>query len=424
MVWRPMALLRGAARRQASPTRPARPRRPRRLGLLMWKLTLSGDGHDTGIRFDPWLFRGGFFLTGLATLMVIAAVTHQRAMMGRLLGNPLFNWVGTRSYGLYLYHWPIYQIIRGQAGVPMTLAGSGSRHGPDPADHRGQLPLHRDADPPGPARRMAARRSPSTHRCGIQATPAPRRGSASSAPRWSASPGSASPWPTTSVSARSSATARPVDESMRTSRSTTVTPTIAPARPHLVGRRRRRTRRLGRRGRSTTVPPSTAPPTTVLQDIPTSRSASRSCSAPSPCSTPAGIKTVAEVSKGPTWELEQLQLAKTSTTSPMVSSSNWVPMERSTREQYEAVLAEVADVPRVVVHDRARHQSDGSPATTRSSAHFRRPTRTSSCSTGRPAPRRSPTTCRTMSTAVSTCSDDTAKQFYRDIILEALGLPT
>ena len=52
---------------------------------------------------------------------MIAAVTHQRRLMGRLLGNPVFNWVGTRSYGMYLYHWPIYQFIRGQAGVPMTL---------------------------------------------------------------------------------------------------------------------------------------------------------------------------------------------------------------------------------------------------------------------------------------------------------------
>jgi hypothetical protein len=32
----------------------------------------------------------------------------------------VFNYVGTRSYGLYLYHWPIYQIIRSQAGVPMS----------------------------------------------------------------------------------------------------------------------------------------------------------------------------------------------------------------------------------------------------------------------------------------------------------------
>jgi peptidoglycan/LPS O-acetylase OafA/YrhL len=122
MVWRPMALLRGPARdkgRQLDVLALAG------LGMLVFlvrNLTLSGDGVKTGIRFDPWLFRGGFFLTGLATLMVMAAVTHRRALMGRVLGNPIFNYVGTRSYGLYLYHWPIYQIIRGQAGVPMTRA--------------------------------------------------------------------------------------------------------------------------------------------------------------------------------------------------------------------------------------------------------------------------------------------------------------
>jgi hypothetical protein len=47
---------------------------------------------------------------------VVAAATHQRAFTGKLLGNPVLSWVGTRSYGLYLYHWPIYQIIRGEAG--------------------------------------------------------------------------------------------------------------------------------------------------------------------------------------------------------------------------------------------------------------------------------------------------------------------
>ncbi|HEX2784031.1 MAG TPA: acyltransferase, partial [Ilumatobacteraceae bacterium] len=120
MVWRPMALLRGRVRDKSRQLDLLALGGLAALGYLMWKLTLSGDGRQTGIRFNPWLFRGGFFLTGLATLMVIAAVTHQRALMGRLLGNPVFNWVGTRSYGMYLYHWPIYQIIRGQAGVMMT----------------------------------------------------------------------------------------------------------------------------------------------------------------------------------------------------------------------------------------------------------------------------------------------------------------
>ena len=30
-------------------------------------------------------------------------------------------WIGLRSYGLYLYHWPIFMIIRGVAGNPMTV---------------------------------------------------------------------------------------------------------------------------------------------------------------------------------------------------------------------------------------------------------------------------------------------------------------
>jgi hypothetical protein len=34
----------------------------------------------------------------------------------------VLNWIGTRSYGLYLYHWPIYQIIRTTAGARLTLA--------------------------------------------------------------------------------------------------------------------------------------------------------------------------------------------------------------------------------------------------------------------------------------------------------------
>jgi len=54
-------------------------------------------------------------------LMVTAAVTHSRTLTGKLLGNPVLLWVGTRSYGLYLYHWPIYQAIRKVAGNPLSV---------------------------------------------------------------------------------------------------------------------------------------------------------------------------------------------------------------------------------------------------------------------------------------------------------------
>ncbi len=123
MVWRPLAIMRGPMRG-----------RGRQLDLLavvgvagiaglMWVVHLADPALEilTGSRFDPWLFRGGIFLTGIFTLFVIAAVTHQRAAAGMLLGNPVLTWIGTRSYGLYLYHWPIYQIIRQEAGKTLNL---------------------------------------------------------------------------------------------------------------------------------------------------------------------------------------------------------------------------------------------------------------------------------------------------------------
>ncbi len=120
MVWRPLALMRGPMRRKGHLLDVIAVIGLGLLGLMMWKMNLSTDGDDFGSKFDPWLFRGGFFLTALVTLLVIAAVVHRQAFLGRLLGNPLFNWIGTRSYGLYLFHWPIYQIIR-KSGFDMTV---------------------------------------------------------------------------------------------------------------------------------------------------------------------------------------------------------------------------------------------------------------------------------------------------------------
>jgi peptidoglycan/LPS O-acetylase OafA/YrhL len=123
MVWRPVALMRGPMRNKNRQLDVLALCGIAALGYLFWTLHLADAAQNilTGSRFDPWLFRGGLLATGAATLMVIAAVTHQRSLAGVVLGNPLFNWIGTRSYGLYLYHWPIYQIIRKEAGVMMSL---------------------------------------------------------------------------------------------------------------------------------------------------------------------------------------------------------------------------------------------------------------------------------------------------------------
>ena len=117
MLWRPMAIMRSPLRDKG-----------KRLdvlavvALLVLLVFFATMYLEKGREYNPWLFRGGMFLTGVLTLVLIAAASHQGAATGRLLGNRLFVWVGTRSYGLYLYHWPVYQIIRKQANIELSIA--------------------------------------------------------------------------------------------------------------------------------------------------------------------------------------------------------------------------------------------------------------------------------------------------------------
>jgi hypothetical protein len=84
------------------------------LAYMMWTF------HDVvfvaetgGIRgYDP-LFQGGFLLVGVATCAIITAAVHPQSFMGNaVLGNPVFTYLGRRSYGLYLFHWPVFQLYR------------------------------------------------------------------------------------------------------------------------------------------------------------------------------------------------------------------------------------------------------------------------------------------------------------------------
>ena len=116
MVWRPLAIVRGPLRSKGRLFDGLALLAIVGFGWLCWNTYLV-----TPSGADPLVFRGGLFLGGLATLIIIAAVTHRGAYANRVLGNRVFRWVGTRSYGLYLYHWPIYQMIRGVAGNKLTV---------------------------------------------------------------------------------------------------------------------------------------------------------------------------------------------------------------------------------------------------------------------------------------------------------------
>jgi peptidoglycan/LPS O-acetylase OafA/YrhL len=116
MVWRPIAIMRGPMRDRAPVLDGFGAAGLAVLGLMMWSVGFMGSEGA-----DPLLFRGGFFLSALATLAVIAATTHPLTVTSRALALPPLVWLGQRSYGLYLYHWPIYQLIRNIAGKQMKF---------------------------------------------------------------------------------------------------------------------------------------------------------------------------------------------------------------------------------------------------------------------------------------------------------------
>jgi len=61
---------------------------------------------------DLLLYRGGLLLSGLGVLVVIAAVAHPtRGPLHHALAWKPFVAIGLISYGLYLWHWPIYLVL-------------------------------------------------------------------------------------------------------------------------------------------------------------------------------------------------------------------------------------------------------------------------------------------------------------------------
>lgn len=53
------------------------------------------------------LYRGGMFLFTFLTTILVGVIAHPGADWNGVLTNKLFHWIGSRSYGIYLYQFPV-----------------------------------------------------------------------------------------------------------------------------------------------------------------------------------------------------------------------------------------------------------------------------------------------------------------------------
>jgi len=61
---------------------------------------------------NEWLYRGGFLVLSIITAALIVIIAHPGLKIGTQLGNPVLRWFGDRSYGIYLWHWPVFVLLR------------------------------------------------------------------------------------------------------------------------------------------------------------------------------------------------------------------------------------------------------------------------------------------------------------------------
>lgn len=69
------------------------------LAIVYLFFTMNGQAAST--------YRGGMFWFTILSALLVGTVAHPGSDMNRILSNPVFSYVGKRSYGIYLYQFPV-----------------------------------------------------------------------------------------------------------------------------------------------------------------------------------------------------------------------------------------------------------------------------------------------------------------------------
>jgi peptidoglycan/LPS O-acetylase OafA/YrhL len=82
------------------------------IGLMFWQTS----------EFSPFLYRGGFALLALASMLAVASLAHPASRLGPIVGCKPMRWIGERSYGIYLWTLPIVVLTTPEGAQGANLA--------------------------------------------------------------------------------------------------------------------------------------------------------------------------------------------------------------------------------------------------------------------------------------------------------------
>ncbi len=82
------------------------------LGIVAMCVFISG--------FADFMYYGGLVLCSVLTAVVIAALVHPRSLFARAAACAPLVWIGQRSYGMYLWHFPLILLLAQLFGVNGT----------------------------------------------------------------------------------------------------------------------------------------------------------------------------------------------------------------------------------------------------------------------------------------------------------------